>query len=198
MQREEIEWSQFYWADCNNCRLKRVLLIGDSIVVGSREYVVEKLRGKMGVAAFATSKIVGDPAFCRELMLAFADYPIDFVYFNNGLHGLNYDDDFFRRGLESLVDLLELSGHTQLCWRHSTPISEKNHPEKTGELNQVVIRRNRIAETLMKSRNIPVDDLYHPMLEHPELRVNDGFHYTAEGCRFIGTHVADTIASLWC
>ena len=70
MKREEIEWSQFYWFDSSRSDLKRVLLIGDSIVAGSREYAAKKLSGKATVAAFSTSKIVGDPAIHRELMIS--------------------------------------------------------------------------------------------------------------------------------
>lgn len=197
MKREEIEWSQFYWFDSSRSDLKRVLLIGDSIVAGSREFAAKKLSGKATVAAFSTSKIVGDPAIHRELMLAFSDYPIDFVYFNNGLHGLDCDDASYRRGLEEFADFLRLTGHARLCWRNSTPITMKNDPAQFDPRNETVIRRNLIAAEVMAERGIPVDDMYSLLAGRVELSAGDGFHYTAEGSRLIGEHAAETISSLW-
>lgn len=197
MKREEIEWSQFYWFDSSRSDLKRVLLIGDSIVAGSREYAAKKLGGKATVAGFSTSKIVGDPAIHRELMLAFSDYPIDFVYFNNGLHGLDCDDAFYRRGLEEFVDFLRLTGHARLCWRNSTPITVNGDPAKFDPRNEIVIRRNRIAAEVMAARDIPVDDMYSFLAGRTELCSGDGFHYTPEGSRLIGERTAETVSSLW-
>jgi len=60
--RESTEWCRFYWYNTENTTLPRVLLIGDSIVVGYNEKVVKRLEGKATVAFFSTSKCVGDPA----------------------------------------------------------------------------------------------------------------------------------------
>lgn len=197
MIRERIEWSQFYWFDSDRSDLKRVLLIGDSIVAGSRDDAAKILAGKATVAAFSTSKIVGDPAIQRELMLALADYPIDFIYFNNGLHGLDYDDAFYRRGLEEFIDFLTLISRAGLCWRHSTPITVSGKPEEFDVRNEVVIRRNAIAAEVMGARGIPVDDMYGVVANRPEISSGDGFHYTAEGNRIIAGHAAETITRLW-
>ena len=67
MQRESIEWCQFYWFDTAAVHLPRILLIGDSIVAGHRQALAERLKGRATVAAFSTSKIVGDPALPREI-----------------------------------------------------------------------------------------------------------------------------------
>ena len=46
--------------------MARILLIGDSIVAGHRQALAERLKGRATVAAFSTSKIVGDPALTAE------------------------------------------------------------------------------------------------------------------------------------
>lgn len=181
MKRESIEWCQFYWFDTECAHLPRVLLIGDSIVAGHRQVLAQRLKGRAGIAAFSTSKIVGDPALSRELALALADYPIDLVVFNNGLHGLDCDDDVYRRGLVDFIDLLRLSTRARLVWRNSTPITVSGDPATLAPRDAIVTRRNAIAADIMAQAGIPVIDLYAAMLGHPEFSAGDGFHYTAEG-----------------
>jgi lysophospholipase L1-like esterase len=197
MEREKTEWCQFYWFDTSETTLPRVLLVGDSIVAGSRQYVADCLRGAAVVAAFSTSKIVGDPAIYRELSLALSDYHIDLIYLNNGLHGLTCTDDFYRNGLADLIAVLKQSTKATLAWRSSTPISVINKPETLDPVNNsIVVRRNQIAAEIMARNNIPVDDLYQAVVNHPELRSNDGYHYTPDGAQFIAEHTAKFIRKM--
>ncbi len=194
MKREPIEWCQMYWFNTETKHLPRILLIGDSIVVGHRAAVAKRMEGLAVVGGFSTAKIVGDPAFYRELQLAMADYPVDFIYFNNGLHGLDCSDEYYRHGLEELIQFLRTNTRARLIWRSSTPITEDGHPEKLSDsLNPVVIRRNQIAEELMKQYHIPADDLYTPMLGHPEYSAGDGFHYQTAGIEAQADHIAVTL-----
>ena len=182
MRREKIEWCQLYWYDTDRPELPRVMLVGDSIVVGERDLLAKALEGQATVAAFSTSKIVGDPQFPRELDFALGDYPPDLIVFNNGLHGRNYDDGFYRRGLESAFDHLRGRLAVPLLWRNSTPITVAGHPEEFHpQDNALVLRRNQIAEEVASARGIPVIDLYTPMAAHPEYSRKDGYHYTPEG-----------------
>ena len=59
MKREKIEWCQFYWFDTPERHLPRILLIGDSIVVGHGQAVARRLQGVATVGFYATSKIAG-------------------------------------------------------------------------------------------------------------------------------------------
>lgn len=191
MTRESIEWCQHYWFNTENPDNPRILLIGDSIVVGHREKVADALKGIAVVGAFSSSKFVSDPAFYRELMLALADYPIDYIYFNNGLHGLTSSDGEYRRGLEELIQFLRTNTRARLYWRSSTPITVAGSPEKLDEAqNAVVIRRNRIAQEVMVKHHIPTDDLYAVMLNHPEYSAKDGFHYNDVGVAAQVEHIA--------
>ncbi len=182
MKRDPIEWCQMYWFDTENKIHPRILLIGDSIVVGHRGEVAKKMAGLAVVGGFSSAKIVGDPAFYRELGVAMADYPVDYICFNNGLHGLDCTDEYYRHGLEELIQFLRTNSRARLIWRNSTPITVGNQPDKLCEkLNPVVIRRNEIASELMKKYHIPEIDLYTPMLGHPEYSAGDGFHYSNAG-----------------
>lgn len=194
MRRENIEWCQFHWADTQATHLPRVLLVGDSIVAGHRGVVAERLRDKAAVAAYSTSKIVGDPRIAGELALALAHDRVDLVVFNNGLHGMDAPDDAYRAGLESFVDQLRESTAARLHWRNSTPIRGEDgdgapHPEK----NAVVLRRNAIAAEIMARHAIPTLDLYTPALAHPEYSAADGVHFNEAGNAVLGGLAADYV-----
>lgn len=197
MKREKIEWCQFYWFDTPERHLPRILLIGDSIVVGHGQAVARRLQGVATVGFYATSKIAGDPAIYRELALALADEPIDVILFNNGLHGLDCSDDFYRAGLELFTDTLRHSTSAALAWRNSTPVTMPGNPaEPDPQKNGVVLRRNAIAFDIMAGRNIPVLDLYSAMADHPEYRNPDGFHYRETGVERQAELVADYLRGM--
>jgi len=191
IKRERVEWCEFYWFDTNINDLPRILLIGDSIVANHRAEVATLMEDKAVISAFSTSKIVGDPAIYRELALAMADYPVDMIYFNNGLHGLEYDDTFYRNGLREFVDFLRISTRARLFWRSSTPVRVAGDLEKLHPLtNQIVLRRNEIAEEIMNSSGIPCDDFYRTMVNHPEFFAKDGCHYNTAGIEAQAKHIA--------
>ena len=182
MFREKTEWSQLYWFNTDRKDLPRIMLIGDSIVVGHAPVLAEVLADKASVAFFATSRIVGDPAYTRELMTAMADMPVDLIEFNNGLHGFHYDTAFYRNNLQMTLEHLQTSFRCPIRWRNSTPITLPDEPEKLHpESNRIVEERNLAAAEVMRNARIPEDDMYRLMLSRPELRRMDGYHYNDEG-----------------
>ena len=189
MIREEIEWDQIYWYSSNTHHLPRILLIGDSIVAGHRQAVADRMKDKAVIVGFSTSRIVGDPAMYRELGATLADYPVDLIYCNNGLHGFEYDDDYYRRNLSAFIDFLRLTTKARIHWRNSTPLVKKDQPTKFRDRNDDVIRRNKIAEEIMAKFAIPTDDLYSVMLGHPEY-YSDGTHCTPAGVKAQADHIA--------
>ena len=58
MEREKIEWCEMRWFNADDDSLPRVLLIGDSIVIGYSGKVQELLAGIANVARLATSKCI--------------------------------------------------------------------------------------------------------------------------------------------
>ncbi|MFA6815746.1 MAG: SGNH/GDSL hydrolase family protein [Lentisphaeria bacterium] len=193
MKREEIEWCQLYWYDTSKENLPRVLLIGDSIIKGCNETVVSLLKDQYTIGTYATSKIVGDSAYLPELKLMLADYPIKLIYFNNGLHGFTQNDEFYKNGLIEVVQFLQKNTTAKLIWRNSTPITEKDNPQKLAENNDIVLRRNKIAADIMKKYNIPIDDIYNEVVDKPEYKLNDCYHFTKEGFDLIADFIAKKI-----
>ncbi len=182
LRRERIVWSQHYWFHTDLKNVPGVLLIGDSIVVGHGEMTADKLAPDAMLGFYACSQLAGDPGMFRDLAVALGDYRTDLIVLNNGLHLMDAPGDMYKDGMKYMIEQLLQSSRARLCWRTSTPVTE---PDKTGtlhgELNPVVVERNRIGEELCREYGMPCLDLYTPMLNHPEYRAADGVHYLKQG-----------------
>lgn len=55
------------------------------------------------------------------------------------------------------------------------------------------MERNRTAAEVAAARGIPVNDLFTPVLEHPEYFADDGVHYNAAGVAVLGDAVVKAI-----
>ncbi len=179
--RENIEWTNMLWNDAqDNCKA-RILLVGDSIVVGHERLLHEIVKDEYCIDSFATAKCVSDVDYMRELdyMLSSKDY--DLVIFNNGLHGFDISDEDYEANLkEVLTDLNKRV--KKLAWRNSTPIREKEDLNKfESERTPIVLRRNAFAAQVTEELNIPVLDLYTPMAKNVEYFSPDAVHYNEEG-----------------
>ena len=108
LKRESIEWCQFYWFDTDSVHLPRILLIGDSVVAAHRQALAERLKRCATIAAFSTSKIVGDPALPRELALALAGIPVIDLYSAMLGHPEYRSTDGFHHNWDGVVAQAEL------------------------------------------------------------------------------------------
>jgi len=197
--REDIEWCNFRWDHAPDTTLPRVLLIGDSIVVGYREVVSGRLEGVANVDMLATSKCITDPALVRETRFVMEEYEHAVIHFNNGLHGKHLSDEQYEAGLREYVRTLRQLSNARLVWASSTPVAKAGDPAALHEeRNPQVLSRNRIAAEIMKEHGIPVHDLYGLVVGRPELRVGgaDLAHYNADGQAVQGEAVAKTILGI--
>ncbi len=179
--RENIEWTNMRWNDApDNCKA-RILLVGDSIVVGHEKLLHDIVKDKYCIDSLATAKCVSDIDYMKELdyMLASKDY--DLVIFNNGLHGFGIKDEAYEENLEEV--LIDLNKRVKkLAWRTSTPIRTKEDLNQfESERTPRVIRRNAFAAKITAELNIPVLDLYTPMAENVDYFSLDAIHYNDEG-----------------
>ncbi len=195
--REGTEWCQIYWYDTHKTQLPRVLLIGDSIVVGQRDTLSRNLKGVATIAAFSTSMLTGDPGYLPQLNIILNEaYPPQLIIFNNGLHGFYLDTDTYVKDLEKILDILqERYPQAKIVWRNSTPYRAPGNTTKYAPNNEKVLDRNAAASALMERRGIPQIDLYSAMDAHTEYFAQDGLHYVAEGWQAQCTLLTDYIKS---
>ncbi|MDO4859068.1 MAG: SGNH/GDSL hydrolase family protein [Thermoguttaceae bacterium] len=186
--REAIEWSNFRANATNDETLPRVLLIGDSIVAGYNGKVAEKLKGKMNVSFWASSKCVTDRDYFRELDLVLGADEYDVISFNNGLHSLSTDRAEWEFAYTQAVKFIRVKcPKAKLFLTTSTPLKDPNLTEKAKDLN-VIVWKTAEAEKL------PVIDLFSLMdpLDRNEYWI-DTFHYRAPGIEMEAEKIAQTV-----
>ena len=166
--RENIEWLDVWLPNTNDHDLPRVLLIGDSITRGYGKQVEANLKGKAYVGRMAGSKSLGDPALLDEVALVLREQTFDIIHFNNGMHGDGYSEAEYAAALPALLATLHrYAPHAKLIWA-STDVRRRNQLEATDPKTDRIVQRNRSAAEIMRKRNIPIDDLFSAVREHPE------------------------------
>lgn len=193
--REKYEWSNIWWDCADDATLDRILLIGDSISVGYTPEVIGRMRGIAHVDRLANSRGINDPALFKEIGYLLAENRYAAVHFNNGLHGVHIPDEVYASCLSHTVQLLkQYARGAALVWASSTPVTlPATSSALDSEKNALVLRRNARAAQIMRSYDIPLDDLYAVVVSRPELGSGDGYHYSPEGYVALGTAVAESI-----
>jgi len=192
--REHIEWCNIWLPYADKDELPRVLIVGDSITVGYYPLVEKQLDGIAYCGRLSTSRCVSDPVFFDELLMVLRQYHFDVVHFNNGLHGFGYTEASYNNGIVKLFDALkENTEDTALIWANSTPMREKGNLDKLTERTERVIQRNKFAREVAMKHNIPINDLFSAMIDHPEFQGSDGVHFNAKGKEVQAKLVTDII-----
>lgn len=199
--REDIEWSDFWWAHESDTSKPRVLIIGNSISRGYYPAVSGRLSGKANCDRYSTSRSIEDPALFKETAIAMSKYNHAVIHFNNGLHGWHLTNEQYQKGLEKYVRFLKSkkSRSCALVYSLTTPYPSKEPGQKLDPVkNQVVIDRNRIASIIMEENGIPVLDLYglvEPELEKYSSSKGD-VHYNNKGYEILAEQISIEILKL--
>lgn len=84
--REPIEWTRSWLPDSDKAELDvpRVLLVGDSIVMGYGPATKEVLGDAVSLSWVGTSRFPADPFYYDELALILRVTKFDAIHFNNG------------------------------------------------------------------------------------------------------------------
>ena len=189
--------------------MKKILLLGDSISIGYREFVR---------AAFSGVREVVYPAengrFAANLLRRLYDYKtelrlldeVSLVHWNAGL----WDDlilpdgkaqtsaERYREDIERICITLKILFPSAKCvFATSTPVLEACYPEKFEyyrRYNADTERYNEIAKRVVLAHGGEIDDLYTVMKDTPESYHSDPTHFnTKEGTRRISEAVISSI-----
>lgn len=182
--RENIEWCRIWVPDSATADLSipRVLLIGDSIVMGYGEMVEKALAGKASVARIGTSRFPADPAYLDEISLVLRYTKFDAIHFHNGMHGLGYDESQYAEHVKRVVHQLRaLTPQATWMLANSTPKRDPEDLNQYAERNERVIVRNRAMAALAAELGLPMTDLYQAMAGFPEYYSPDGSHFNEKG-----------------
>lgn len=193
---EQYEWVNLWYDEANDESGTRVLLIGDSIMLGSRQYVQKHIGKNVHVDMIATSRAMDNPSLKKEALYMADSEDYRLIRFNNGLHGFHLGiDDYERLYDEMINELTSRYKNAKIIIGLTTPATVDKKPEEFSELNDIVLERNEAAKRIALKYGLEVDDLYAVTSVHPELRVGDFAHFKEEGYDMIGRHIAEYIAA---
>jgi len=190
---------RFYPAP-GDSRLRRVLLIGDSIMNGYRHGVAAQLKGRATVDAWLTPITIKSPELHDDLHTVLRQGPYDVVHFNIGLHewakGFIPDGQYEPLLRAYVKTIKEHAGNATLIWASTTQMTVKDKPaELDSENNPSIAERNTIAARVMAESGIAVDDLYGLMCDKLALAKGDRFHWSKEGVAVQAAAVSEVIGA---
>ncbi len=190
---ETYEWDNIWWEHAEDTTAPRILAIGDSISCGWRITLNEYYAGARYVDGFGTSKALDNPYLLPSVKLMASQMSqCDTVLFNNGLHGFHLSLDDYREHYRKVLTALKESYPKQKIFvLLTTPVREG---EELAKRTEIVIERNFAAIDVAESLELPIIDLFTPLLDKPALYSEDGVHLTQEGYKLLATTIAENIA----
>ncbi|WP_231603194.1 SGNH/GDSL hydrolase family protein [Neorhodopirellula pilleata] len=188
--------------------LPNVLLIGDSISIGYTVATREALQGEANVYRPLTN--CGPTTRGLEgLDKWLGDTKWDVIHFNFGLHDLKYmgpggqnlaDPDQpnshvqvgiedYEANIETIARRLKATG-AKVIWRETSPVPDGARGRIVGQSRQYNEAAKRAIERV---GGITIDPFYSFAVEHADLQKKADVHYTPEGSKVLGDHVAEVI-----
>jgi hypothetical protein len=188
---------QFFTSKQQNDALPRVLLIGDSVMNGFHNSLIQSLDGIAIVDYWLTPKHLKSEHLFSDLKKVVSSHNYTVIQFNIGLHGwpkgriLEHE---YTPLLERYVQTIqENAKDASLIWASTTPITEKEIPLLDKEFNPVISHRNELALDIMKANQIPVNDLYELVQDKLHLAKLDKYHWKSEGYKLMSDQSFDFI-----
>lgn len=203
---ENIEWTRV-WRERVNESFPRVLIIGDSIMDGSKLHISRELSDCAAVSVLVTSKALDNPYYWQELSLLLeqegATYTV--IYFNNGLHtGGMTPKEYAAQYRSTILRLREAVPDATLILGLSTPVAKPVASPAAADApitpimqytdaDRTVRAFNAAVSALGKEWHLPVFDAYACVDGNAACRTLDGYHYTEDGYLHLSRSIAKTI-----
>lgn len=175
----------------------RVLLIGDSILGGYMNPVIDALSGKAYVDAWMHPHAQSEN-LNKLLAETLESGPYDVVHFNMGLHGWQpgrIKEGTFKPLTLAFIQVIRTKlPKAKIIWASSTPVTVKGKPtELDPAINPVIIEHNRLAAEVMLGAGVPVNDFYALLAPKLELARGDQFHWKPEAYQILAKTVVESL-----
>ena len=178
------------------------ILIGDSICMGYRPHVKQRLLEKVNILGIEGNG--GDSGrVLEDLDEWMINRDADLIHFNCGLHDLKFERDskayqqpidVYEANLRKIVKGLKDRSKACLIWATTTPVIDERHNTVKGfdRYLRDVKAYNQIATAIMTDAGIPIDDLYYAIQKDSMEAClgGDGVHMTERGNGIL----ADTVS----
>lgn len=155
-------------------KLRRVLLIGDSVSRGYTQSVRKALAGKANVHR-APANCGPTASGLRNIDVWLGDGKWDVIHFNFGIHDRNTAVADYEQRLAQLIRRMEQTG-AKLVWASTTPIPDDPEKKQTAAS---IVDRNQVAAALMEKHGVATNDLFAVITPHlAELQNPNDVHST--------------------
>ncbi|VAX42735.1 hypothetical protein MNBD_PLANCTO02-3313 [hydrothermal vent metagenome] len=135
-------------------KLPRLLIIGDSVSRGYTQAVRAALKGKVNVHR-APANCGPTRTGLKKIDVWLGNGKWDIITFNFGIHDRRTKPKIYAANLKKLIDRLKKT-NAQLIWVTTTPLPS----DSIYGPDAAIVKRNKIAATLMQKNDLPQCDLY--------------------------------------
>lgn len=190
---------QFFPLKERNDTVPDVLLIGDSVMNGFHQSVIDSLKEVANVDYWLTPKHLKSDYLLEDLatVVSFRKYQV--IQFNIGLHGWpkgRIGEDEYVPLLEKYVQTIkENASNSILVWASTTPVTEQDKPALNAEINPTIVKRNHLADSVMNVHDVAVNDLYGLVEKKLHLARLDRFHWKSGGYQLMANQSISYILS---
>jgi lysophospholipase L1-like esterase len=181
------------------------LLIGDSICMGYRPFVKQKLMDKAKVIGIDDNG--GDSG---NILQHFDEWILnkdfDLIHFNCGLHDLKVNRttgeyqqpiEVYEQNLKQIIKRLKEETNAKLVWATITPVIDERHNavKDFNRHQKDVIEYNKVATDIMTEANIAIDDLFSVIMNDilEDCLLNDGVHMSEHGNELLTEVVSNCV-----
>ena len=180
---ETISWNHSWIVKSTPAQnLPNILLIGDSHVERYYPVVNNLLKDKAVVSKITTSLSMGDATFMPQLAGLLAGHKFDYIFFNNGLHGVLYSPPQYASYISKVYKLLKKNNPSAtIIWVNTTARRVPNNLDSFDAYHQDVIERNKYVATFCAKKNVKVLDFFSLTVNDKSLFTQDGIHVNEAG-----------------
>ena len=180
---ETISWNHSWIVKSTPAQnLPNVLLIGDSHVERYYPVVNNLLKDKAVVSKITTSLSMGDVTFMPQLAGLLAGHKFDYIFFNNGLHGVLYSPAEYASYISKVYKLLTKNNPSvKFVWANTTARRVPNKLDSFDAYHADVIERNKYVAAFCAKKNVKVLDFFGLTVNDKSLFTQDGIHVNEAG-----------------
>ncbi|UCD38477.1 MAG: hypothetical protein JSW54_03090, partial [Fidelibacterota bacterium] len=199
------------WSSCKRSvrmgKLKKIILVGDSIRMHYQEIVRRELAGRAEVT-WPDENGESSEKVLRHIEEWVLPHTPDIIQVNCGLHDLKrkfdahqpaFTMDQYRSNVHSIMSWLVEQTQSVVIWAATTPVIQAWHRDTKGfdRLEADVIAFNRAAAEVAAELGVVINNLYSVVIEAgPERYLRpDGVHFNDAGNILLGKAVAGFLKS---
>ena len=206
MKATYLEETKLSKIQATDGKLKRILLLGDSIRMGYSPYLLKELSGIADVRYPEEN--------CRNTQFTYIglswwrdifDCPekVDLVYWNNGHWDIAHwgGDCLSLNSVEQYSEMLErihgrlasLFPNAKIIFATTTPANPNGIMGVNPRTNVEIMEYNAEARRVLEARNVVIHDLFEILKDKDEGFYSDYCHLTPEGFEYLGRVISEFV-----